>query len=484
MQQRTLARSVAYLITRQTFRLLSSERASERLLTPLEGVARILLVERGDPVKIGPRRQREDKFYIATNLLRATLRAYHRSAPAVQDRILNLFIREFLELGAKEEKRRRFRARYLIDPPEFLTISPEGRCNLNCPDCYAGSGAHGLPHLSAATVERILKEKYEEWGSWFTVVSGGEPFIWNDGGVDLIELARRHPEQYFLVYTNGTLISEEIAHRLAAVGNITPAISVEGFEAETDARRGRGVFRRILNAFDRLRRAGVPFGISVTATRSNAELILSEEMIRYYFDEQGAVYMWVFQYMPIGRGVDIAAQVPPEVRERLWHREQELVRRERRFVVDFWNGGTFSSGCISAGRSGGYLYIDWNGNIYPCVFVPYWQDNINELYAQGKSLSDALVSELFVAIRNWQRSYNYQHPPETRGNEIRPCFIRDHHETAHRIILNTGAQPGYPSAQTALTDPSYYRGMVEYDRRLAELLDPIWERLYRMPHRN
>ena len=310
------------------------------------------------------------------------------------------------------------------------------------------------------------------------VISGGEPFIWHDDGMDIIEIAKRHQVLYFLVYTNGTLINEKTAKRLAEAGNMTVAISVEGFEKETDERRGKGTFRRILAAFENLRCAGVPFGISVTATAANAELLLSEEMIKYYFNDQGALYGWIFQYMPIGRGVDVSWQVPPLTRRRMWEREQDLVRKERLFIADFWNGGTFSSGCIAGGRPGGYLYIDWNGNIYPCVFVPYWKDNINELYAQGKTLTDALFSDLFKNIRDWQQSYSYMKQPHCRGNEIRPCFIRDHYEKAREVFRETKVKPGYISAEDALRDAEYYNEMIQYDKEVAELLDPIWEELY------
>lgn len=471
-------KNAVHFITKQTFGLLSLSIISKIALPSIEKVAYKYTVDKWDPIEIGPRREREDKFYMSMNVIRAALKAYDRGSPTVRDRMINLFLREFLGLGGAKEARRKFRDEYGIEPPGFLTLSPEGRCNLQCKDCYAASLPKGLPHLSAATVEQILQEKYEKWGSFFTVLSGGEPFMWQDDGLDIIEIAKRHPEQYFLVYTNGTFINEKTAERLAEVGNMTPAISVEGFEKETDERRGKGTFRRILAAFENLRNAGVPFGISVTATVANAELLVSQEMARYYFDEQGALYQWIFQYMPIGRGVDVSRQVPPATRRQMWVREQELVRKERRVVADFWNGGTFSSGCISAGRSGGYLYIDWNGNIYPCVFVPYWKNNVNELYAQGKTLTDALFSDLFKGIRDWQLSYNYMREPHCRGNEIRPCFIRDHHKKAHELFLKTGAKPGYPSAEEALRDPEYYNAMIQYDKKVAELLDPIWEELY------
>ena len=471
-----LQKQIFHLIF-QIINLLNNKRKMWNLAIPMiEWLAYKAIVDKADPVDWGGKREREDKFYILFNLLRVAFKAYNCGSPAVRDRMVNLFIHGLL-VGNKE-KMERFYEQYGMTPPAFITISPEGRCNLQCKDCYAGSLPKGLPHLSARVVEQILQEKYDKWGSWFTVISGGEPFMWNDNGIDIIEIARRHPEQYFLVYTNGTFINEYTANRLAEVGNITPAISVEGFEKETDERRGRGVHKRILTAFENLRNAGVPFGISLTATANNAEMLLSDEMINYYFDQHGVLYAWIFQYMPIGRGVDVSLQVPPFIRKKMWEREQQLLREKRIFIADFWNGGTFTSGCIAGGRSRGYLYIDWNGNIYPCVFVPYWKDNINELFSQGKTLTDALFSDLFKGIREWQKSYSYMRPPDCRGNEIRPCFFRDHHQQAHNLILKTEANPGYPSAKEALHNTDYYNAMIKYDEEIAQVLDPIWKTLY------
>ena len=52
------------------------------------------------------------------------------------------------------------------------------------------------------------------------------------------DAAAKHPDVFFLMYTNGTLINETVANRLAALGNVTPAISVEGWQERTDERRG------------------------------------------------------------------------------------------------------------------------------------------------------------------------------------------------------------------------------------------------------
>jgi MoaA/NifB/PqqE/SkfB family radical SAM enzyme len=177
---------------------------------------------------------------------------------------------------------------------------------------------------------------------------------------------------------------------MAKIGNLTPALSVEGWRELTDARRGSGVFDRVLAAMGRLRSAGVPFGISLTATRHNAEEILSDEFIDYFFEEQGALYGWIFHYMPIGRAFTLDLMPTPQQRLWMWKRSWEIIRERRLFLADFWNHGTLSDGCISAGRStgAGYMYIDWNGAVSPCAFVPYSPVNVKDVYKRGGTLND------------------------------------------------------------------------------------------------
>lgn len=450
-------------------------------LPPLEKLAYKIMIEKGDRIKNGSLYQREDKFYMVFNVLRAAFKAYDNSSPTFRSRITNIFIKEFLGPGPKHQGvKQEFKEKYGVYPPGFVTISPEGTCNLKCKNCYASSINSKLEHLSSTSFTKILYEKYEKWGSWFTVISGGEPFMWQDNGLDLIDIAAQHPEQIFMVYTNGTLIDKRKAERIASVGNILPAVSVEGFQKETDKRRGEGTFKRILEAFENMREKGVPFGISITANNDNVDVLFSDDFFEFYFEKQCAVFEWIFQYMPIGRGVDVADQLSPEKRRDIWFREQELIREKRLVIADFWNSGSLSSGCIAAGREDGYLYIDWKGNVYPCVFVPYFKDNINKLYSEQKLLTDALFSDLFEGIRDWQLSYSFRKPPKIRGNEIRPCFMRDHHEHAHNLFIKTHAFAGNESAEICLNDCSYIDAMKKYGDKLSQLLDPIWEEKYRI----
>jgi MoaA/NifB/PqqE/SkfB family radical SAM enzyme len=417
-----------------------------------------------------PRGVQEWRYLLVKNLLLTIDRAFAEGR--ISRKVCKALIGNFVGAVILGEKERTDFCGYF--PTAFLTISPTAKCNLYCKGCYAASSAGNSESLNFDIFDRMLKEKKELWQSRLTVISGGEPLVYNDKGRTLFDILEGNRDNYFMMYTNGTLITEEVAERLADLGNITPAISVEGFEKETDERRGKGVYKRIEAAMDNLRKAGVPFGISITATRQNAEIVLSDELIDHYFHEKGAFYGWIFQYMPIGRSFTLDLMVTPEQRLCMFQREQEIIKDKELFMVDFWNGGPYALGCISAGRR--YFYIDWNGNIAPCVFFPYYLANIYDIYRENKTLNDVYHSPYFQSIRKWQDDYGYAQPPHNVDNLIVPCLIRDHYAEAYELISRFDAKPSDANAEAALKDAEYRKGMTNYGKAVKSLTQDTWEK--------
>jgi len=407
--------------------------------------------------------------------------AEDRLSDAVLRALLERLVGDVLLHRGDRSAKHGFARRHGCAPPDFLTISPGRACNLRCEGCYAGSGATP-ERLDWATLDRLVTEARDQWGVQFFVLSGGEPFAYRDGGKGIVDLAERHHECFFLTYTNSTLIDDDLARRLADLGNLSPGLSIEGLRERTDARRGQGVFDRVVAAAERLRREKVLFGLSVTATRHNADEVLSDEVIDLFFGQLGALYAWVFHYMPIGRAPSLELMLTPEQRVRLYERVWHLVRDRGLFIADFWNSATATNGCIAGGRPGGYLYVDWNGAVCPCVFVPYSPVNLRDLYASGGTLDDVWAQRFFAAFRGWQRGYGYREAHESYeggGNWLRPCPIRDHHRDFRAMVAEGDARPVDAAARDALEDPAYAAGLEAFDRRLAELTDPIWRERYR-----
>ena len=365
-----------------------------------------------------------------------------------------------------------FRQQFGFTQPSFLTISPSKACNLHCTGCYADADA-SLPHLEWDLVDKIITDARALWGCQFIVVSGGEPMAYRSQGKGILDLAEKHQDVFFMMYTNGTLITPEIAERMASLGNIVPAISLEGWEERTDARRGKGVYKQVMEAMDRLFAAGVLYGVSLTATRQNAEEILSDEFIDFLFNQKHARIGWIFQYMPIGRSYTLDLMPTPQQRLWMWNQSWKLIREKKVFLADFWNHGTVVNGCLSAGghNNGGYMYIEWNGNVTPCVFVPFSPVNVKEIYARGGNLNDIYLSPFFADIRRWQAASQSK-------NLLTPCLIRDHNTVLRQLIRKHEADPIDVSAASSIQDGAYARGLDDYAAAYSSLANQVWEKSY------
>jgi len=372
--------------------------------------------------------------------------------------------------------------------PGFVTISPTNICNLKCKGCYAGEN-YEKHILDFDVFDRLIKELKEKFNMRFFVISGGEPFAYKSKGKTILDIFERNPDSFFLVFTNGTLITKKVAARLEKAANVTPAISVEGFEEETEARRGPGVFAKIMEAMKNLREKGVIFGISVTPMRHNANLLFSQDFLEFWFDKQGASYAWYFQYMPIGRNPDPSLLVTPEQRKRMWHKTWHYIKKGY-FIADFWNCGSVSRGCISAAKTGGYFHILWNGDITPCVFMPFKSNdeklnNVYNLIKYKKSIVDAINTPLFKEIRKWQQKQEKHAkgkkcekcPGYGCGNLLMPCPIRDNSREFAKIIEKTKA---IPFDEGALDYKKLIKKgvMPSYNDACHSALDPLWQNYY------
>ena len=323
--------------------------------------------------------------------------------------------------------REKMAAKLGVSVPMAILIDPTSACNLRCQGCWAGEYSKG-DHLQPELFNRIIWEAKDLGIHWF-VLSGGEPFCYPH----LYDVIEEHPDSAFMAYTNGTLIDEKAADRLANIANLSPAFSLEGWREQTDGRRGAGTFDKAMKAMDLLRERGVFFGASVTAMRNNVEKIFSEEFIDFLV-EKGATYVWSFHYIPIGRNPDLNLMLTPEQRLGLIDRVSELRRTRPIFIADFWNDGDYTKGCIAGGKQ--YFHINAAGDVEPCAFVHFAVDNI-----KGKSLQEVLQNPLFKA---------YQQNQPFNNNHLAPCPIIDAPEALRTIVKNSGARPTHKGADDVL----------------------------------
>ncbi len=335
--------------------------------------------------------------------------------------------------------------------PWALLMDPTSACNLHCTGCWAAEYGNKL-NMSYETLDGIIRQG-KELGTYFYLYSGGEPMVRKD---DIIRLCEAHPDCQFAAFTNGTLIDEAFADEMLRVKNFIPAISVEGFEGDTDFRRGEGTFKKVERAMAILKAKRLPFGISCCYTSKNVDMIGSEA----YFDQMigwGAKFCWFFTYMPVGKEAVPELMVSAEQRAFMYRQIRKFRETKPLFTLDFWNDGEFAGGCIAGGRS--YLHINANGDMEPCAFIHYSDSSVYE-----KTLLQALHSPLFMAYRKGQ-PFNENH--------LRPCPLLDNPDALVDMVERSGAH------STDLQDPEDVRGLSAKCRDAAtdwaQTADELWQ---------
>lgn len=345
--------------------------------------------------------------------------------------------------------------------PFVVAISPTMRCNLNCRGCYSGLYSR-QGELNENDLDRLFTE-CKKMGDYFVVLTGGEPFLLKDS---LLRLFRKHNDMYFLTFTNGTLFDQPLVNELARLGNVAPALSVEGFEDQTDRRRGAGVHARVLQSMRMLRSKGVLFGMSVTYASDNVEVVTDDRFVESMLDE-GILFAWYFMFIPVGKDPVLELVPTPEQRIRCGRRVVEMRRKYGLFVADFWNDGPAAGGCMAGARR--YMHVLNTGRVEACVFAHFGVDNIRD-----KSLIDAANSPFFNAIRE-------AFPFNQSGNLKRPCPITDNPQALRKLVDEHMVAQGHAHSEDIVRDPAVTRWIDDYARRFQELTDPEWNKIVENP---
>jgi MoaA/NifB/PqqE/SkfB family radical SAM enzyme len=336
--------------------------------------------------------------------------------------------------------------------PYSVLISPTMRCNLDCVGCYANSYSK-KDDMSFELFDRIVSEG-EEMGAVIFTILGGEPLIAKD---ILFKICEKHKNAYFQFFTNGTLITKEVAEEIRELGNLLPIISIEGSEKQTDERRGKEIYKKVLKAMKHLKEKNVPFGYSVTVTSKNAEIVSSDKFVSKLI-KRGAFIGWHFLYMPVGENPDVKLMPTPKQRLLLLQRWKKIRNKKPIFIIDFWNDAPFVGGCI-AGKY--YVHITPKGDVEPCIFSHFAVDNIKD-----KHLLEIMKSGFFKELRKRQPYCD---------NLYMPCMWIDKPEVAREVCKSFGCYPTHPGADTIIQDPKIKKFLDDYSKEVKKLFDPEWE---------
>jgi MoaA/NifB/PqqE/SkfB family radical SAM enzyme len=284
-----------------------------------------------------------------------------------------------------------------VHVPPMMIMSITNRCNLHCKGCYHQA-------LRDITKSELSQEKLRgtiaeasNLGVSFIILAGGEPLVRKD----ILDITRDFPNIIFLMFTNGLLIDEAMAARFKAQKNIIPLISLEGFEKETNLRRGSGVFEQLAGTINKLNQSRIFYGTSITVTSANFETVASEEYIRYLAGLGCKMFFFV-EYSPIQAGTE-ALMITDVQRSRPAGLTKEYHDRYSALFISVPGDEKDFGGCLAAGR--GFIHISAEGDVEPCPFAPYSDVNLKD-----RSLQEALQSPLLKAIRE------NDEPLETSGS--------------------------------------------------------------------
>ena len=275
--------------------------------------------------------------------------------------------------------------------PSFLIASITNRCNLHCAGCYARANSICDDNATEALLTDAewdgVFTQAKEIGVSFILLAGGEPMLRRG----VLERAAAHRDILFPVFTNGTVFSDAMLALLDANRNLVPIVSVEGNEAQTDARRGAGTYEKLTASMERMRDKGILFGASVTLTTENLPTVTGDAFLNN-LRTLGAKVAFFVDYVPADPGTEALAPDDAE-RELLAQRLDALrSRKDAMIYVSFPGDEQFSGGCLAAGR--GFFHINPTGGAEPCPFSPVSDTNVKNV-----SLLDALNSPLFARLR-------------------------------------------------------------------------------------
>ncbi len=318
---------------------------------------------------------------VVSDVMRAALKNPRESA----------FMLGFAKASAAASKKRKMAERKGEHIPPFLIASITSQCNLHCEGCYsrcnnATVDSEPVSQLSDEEWFRIFDEA-DELGISFILLAGGESMLRKG----VLKAAAQKKNILFPVFTNGTFMNERFFRIFDDFRNLVPVMSIEGNREATDARRGAGVYDRLIANMDELKKRGVLFGASVTVTTENINEVTSDDFLDDLY-RRGCKGVIFVEYVPV---TEESADLAPGDSERD-HLQKEIahLREERPGMVfiAFPGDEKGSGGCVAAGR--GFFHINSHGGAEPCPFSPYSDVNIRDT-----SLREAMHSPLFKALR-------------------------------------------------------------------------------------
>ncbi|MGC8497705.1 MAG: radical SAM protein [Thermoplasmata archaeon] len=313
-----------------------------------------------------------------------------------------------------------------------------GSCNLNCLHCHAAGGKKYPNELSTDNAKKALKSLATLKDFKILVFSGGEPLLRED----IWEITGYARDLGFelLFATNATLVTKEVARKMARLKVLGAAVSLDSIKPEVhDKLRGvAGSWERAINGIKNIVAEKMFLQINVTANKTNIKEI--PELIKFA-DNLGAHVIFLYTFVPVGRGEDNKwLALDPDDFVNLVNDTIKLQSRVQAIITPVALPWYFAylvskskippsiakewiTGC---GAAKGMINIKPDGTAWPCPFMPL--DSGNVLNMSAKEIWNGTI---FRSIRDRN---NFSEP-------CKSCYYRDVCGGCRvRAYIRTGSQ--------------------------------------------
>src|SRR5215212_9497846 len=307
-------------------------------------------------------------------------------------RLLWKFAYNFGYKGIRSVQLFKKRLKQGIHFPPFLFVSIINSCQLRCQGCWVDVEAP-RKMIDLPQWNKLINDAKKHGNAYFGIL-GGEPFM----HPQIMEMLEAHPDCYFQVFTNGQMITDSVAARLRKMGDVTPLISIEGSEPNSDIRRGR------LNVLNR--------------TLAGLENCRKNKLIG-----MGVHYVWFHTYRVVG------PKPAPELALR-----PEQVHQIRKFIVEmrakmpiaivdaYWDDKGEALCPMATGVS---HHIGPAGDVEPCPIIQFAKESIHE----ERGVYDLMTGSEFI------KDFRQTAAKHTRG-----CIVLERPDLVAELVKKHGAR--------------------------------------------
>jgi radical SAM protein with 4Fe4S-binding SPASM domain len=284
--------------------------------------------------------------------------------------------------------------------PLLIVWNFTNRCNLKCKHCYQDSEHNALDRELSREEKLRVVDQMGRLNVPMLAISGGEPTLSDD----LIPVIRRAAgyRMHMSLATNGTTLTPDRCAALAEAGLRYVEVSLDSTDpVRHDAFRGiPGMWKRaVRGALNVVATPGLRLGIAMCVHQGNLREV--REMLRFAEDELGAGCLAHFNFIPVGRGLEmVSGDITPAQREELLALLNEKMQAGGMGIISTapqlgrvcLAGAAVEDGLITCSHAGGgsglkarvvakylggcgagrcYVAVEPDGNVTPCVYLPH-----------------------------------------------------------------------------------------------------------------